>query len=274
MEHITRIWSLNYMVVYFSGTGNSRYVAKQIAEKTGDTIYDAAECIRLKIGDTLASAKPFVFVAPVYVAAPPLDFMDFFKKCHFEGNQKVYFLMTCAGAMGASPVYCKELANDKGLEYMGTASVILPQNYIAYFSMKSPEENSRILENAQPAIASLAQHIAAGNPFPDLKAKAWEVISTKMILKPYYKWFITAKQFRVTETCIGCGKCEKVCPLGNIRMNEKLPSWADRCTHCMACINLCPMDAIEYGKGSVGKIRYRGPEPLLKQTATADNSGR
>ena len=77
MEHITRIWSLNYMVVYFSGTGNSRYVAKQIAEKTGDTIYDAAECIRLKIGDTLASAKPFVFVAPVYVAAPPLDFMDF-----------------------------------------------------------------------------------------------------------------------------------------------------------------------------------------------------
>lgn len=43
MEHIIRIWSLNLMVVYFSGTGNSRYVAKQIAEQTGDTIYDAAD---------------------------------------------------------------------------------------------------------------------------------------------------------------------------------------------------------------------------------------
>ena len=263
-----------FMVVYFSGTGNSRYVAKQIAEKTGDRVYDAAECIRLQIGDTLTDTKPFVFVAPVYVAAPPLDFMDFFRKCHFEGNQKVYFLMACAGAMGASPVYCQEMAEEKGLQYMGTASVILPQNYIPYFSMKSPAENKRILMNALPVINALAQDIAAGKAFPDPKTKTWEAISTKMILKPYYKWFITSKPFRVIEKCIGCGKCEKVCPLGNIRMNGKLPSWADRCTHCMACINLCPMDAIEYGKGSVGKIRYRGPEPLLKQTETADNSSR
>ena len=91
------------------------------------------------------------------------------------------------------------------------------------------------------------------------------MVSTLLILKPYYRWFITTKKFRTEDSCIGCGKCEKVCPLGNIRMEKGLPQWGDRCTHCMACINFCPKDAIEYGKGSVGKIRYRGPEQTLKE---------
>ena len=115
------------MIIYFSGTGNSRYVAKQLAALTGDTLLDASEYIRTKTGITLTDTKPFVFVAPVYVAAPALDFMEFLKKSHFEGNRKAYFLMTCAGAMGASPAYCRESAEELGMEYMGTASLILPQ---------------------------------------------------------------------------------------------------------------------------------------------------
>lgn len=261
------------MIIYFSGTGNSRYVAKQIAALTGDDLLDASEYIRAQTGVTVTDTRPFVFIAPVYVAAPVLDFMEFLKKSHFEGNGKAYFIMTCAGAMGASPLYCRKISESLNLQYMGTASVTLPQNYIAFFSMKTPAENRQILLDAQPVIEDVSHHIASGKEFPDPGTKAWEVISTKMVLKPYYKWFISAKKFNVTEVCIGCGKCEKVCPLGNIQMEGKLPKWSDRCTHCMACINLCPKDAIEYGKGSIGKIRYRGPEQVLKQTEKADCSG-
>ena len=62
------------------------------------------------------------------------------------------------------------------------------------------------------------------------------------------------------EKCIGCGKCDRVCPLGNIRMENGQPRWGENCTHCMACICGCPTEAIEYGKKSVGKPRYRCPE--------------
>mgnify|MGYP002728531920 CR=1 FL=1 len=58
------------------------------------------------------------------------------------------------------------------------------------------------------------------------------------------------------DKCIGCGKCAKMCPLNNIKLKNSKPVWGKNCTHCMACICLCPTEAIEYGKKSVGKPRY------------------
>ena len=61
---------------------------------------------------------------------------------------------------------------------------------------------------------------------------------------------------RADQTCTGCGKCVKVCPLNNVTMKNKKPVWEKHCTHCMACICYCPAEAIEYGRKSVGKPRY------------------
>mgnify|MGYP002951794102 FL=1 len=58
------------------------------------------------------------------------------------------------------------------------------------------------------------------------------------------------------EECIGCGLCQDVCPLNNIRLVDGKPDWGNSCTHCMACICRCPKEAIEYKNKSVGKRRY------------------
>ena len=60
--------------------------------------------------------------------------------------------------------------------------------------------------------------------------------------------------------CIGCGKCEKLCPLNNITLQNARPVWGSNCTQCMACICYCPTRAIEYGKKSAGKPRYHFEE--------------
>ena len=65
--------------------------------------------------------------------------------------------------------------------------------------------------------------------------------------------------------CIGCGKCEKVCPLDNIRLKKGKPEWGGDCTHCMACICSCPREAIEYGKKTLGKRRYLCPEVYKRE---------
>ena len=62
------------------------------------------------------------------------------------------------------------------------------------------------------------------------------------------------------EKCIGCGKCEKLCPLNNITLQNARPVWGTNCTQCMACICYCPTRAIEYGKKSAGKPRYHFEE--------------
>ncbi len=69
-------------------------------------------------------------------------------------------------------------------------------------------------------------------------------------------FFIKPKKFYTTDECIGCDLCEKLCPLNNIKLLDKKPTWGNNCIHCTACINRCPKEAIEYGKKTQGKNRY------------------
>lgn len=64
----------------------------------------------------------------------------------------------------------------------------------------------------------------------------------------------------MSDACVGCGQCASKCPLNNIELRNGKPEWGKQCTHCMACISYCPAKAIEYGKRSVGKPRYRFEE--------------
>lgn len=43
--------------------------------------------------------------------------------------------------------------------------------------------------------------------------------------------------------CTKCGLCENLCPVSNIKLNEK-PIHKNRCQFCMRCIASCPQKAI------------------------------
>lgn len=251
------------MVVYFTGTGNSRYVAEMIADLSCDTAVDAGRMIKNGEKASLHSDKPFVFVSPIYVSAPPLIFTDFIKAAELSGNDKAYFVMTCASGMGAAPAYCEELCREKGLKYMGTRQVAMPQNYLILFKMNTPERAREIIAEAEPHIKAIAERISGCSPFNNPEPKGWEKWSTELVLAPYYRWFMGAKDFRTTDACIGCGACVRACPLNNIRLVESRPVWGDSCTHCMACINLCPKTAVEYGSKTEGKDRHKCPKYLI-----------
>lgn len=248
------------MIVYYTGTGNSRYVAKMLSELLADECVSANDYIKNGRKAELHSEKPYVFVSPVYVSAPARIFSDFVRNGSFTGNKKAYFVMTCAGGQGGSPEYCRRLCDDKSFEYMGTNQIVMPQNYLVFFKTAEEEENKKVIAEAEPEIEKLAEHITSGRAFPDSGMKKWEYVSTEMILGMYYKWFMGSGKFRSGEGCIACGKCVRMCPLNNISLAHNKPVWGNACTHCMACINGCPTASIEYGKASVGKPRYLCPE--------------
>lgn len=247
------------MILYFTGTGNSEFVAKRIGEKTGDEILNLFEKIRDGDYSRIKSATPSVFVVPTYAWQIPHIVRDWIRRTKFGGNRKAYFVMTCGDSIGNAGEYIEKLCAKKGFQYMGCAKIIMPENYIAMFQAPERDEALRIIDRALPAIDDVIEVIKKGEGIPQKKITVAGKISTALVNKIFYPAFVHAKPFYTTEACIGCGKCETVCPMNNIDIIDGRPVWDDHCTQCMACICGCPEKAIEYGKKSKGKPRYQCP---------------
>lgn len=46
------------------------------------------------------------------------------------------------------------------------------------------------------------------------------------------------------DKCIGCGKCEKLCSMNNIKIVDKKVVQKNQCTMCYRSINNCPKQAM------------------------------
>ncbi len=247
------------MVLYYTGTGNSEYVAKKIGEQIKDEVINLFDKIKRHDYSEIYSDRPFVIVYPTYAWQMPRILKGFIQKTAFAGNKKVYFVTTCGDSMGNMPKYLPELCSQKEFTYMGCAEVVMPENYIAMFNAPEKEEAVKIVKNADAVIKNIVDVIRHNGTIPKKKVGTFAKISSGMVNAIFYPVFVSAKKFYTTDDCIGCGNCVKVCPLNNVSLNEGKPVWGDQCTHCMACICKCPKEAIEYGNKSKGKPRYQCP---------------
>ena len=248
------------MIVYFSGTGNSRYCAQMLAARLGDELIDAFHFIRDGIAADLCSVSPWVFVAPTYGWQLPHIFADFLRGGSFMGCKAAYFVMTCGDEIGNAGAKNKALCATKGFDYRGTLEVIMPENYVAMFPVPNVAKSEKIIASAQPVLEAGIDCILQKKPFPERKVSPVDKLKTSVVNPLFCAFFVKAKPFYANDACIGCGKCERGCPLNNVRLKDGRPVWGDACTHCMACICSCPTEAIEYGKHSRGKPRYQCEE--------------
>ena len=244
------------MILYFTGTGNSRYVASALGARLDDQVVSSFEYIRNGKTGVFESEKPWVFVCPVYLSTVAQTFVDFIKRSEFKGNTKAYFVATCASSMGSAPNDCLKLSSLKNFEYMGCARVQMPQNYIAMFKMTPKDECEKRYEAALKVADEIAKTILKEEHLDEKFASSIEYAITKLVEKWYYHSFTGTKKFKVTDACVGCGLCEKNCPTKKISMVNGKPKWNGNCIHCMACINGCPKQAIEFGKATKDKPRY------------------
>ena len=245
------------MVLYFSGTGNSRYVAEQIARAAGDQLVSMNVRIKNRDVSPIQSGERVVFSVPTYAWRIPRIVRQWILDTEFIGAKQAWFVMTCGDEIGNAAKFTKELCQIKQFSYMGTGQIVMPENYIAMFAVPKPTTSQKIILNAQPEIARIIGLIAEGKAIPDVKPNVVDRVKSSIVNPIYYKMFVNADAFAAHDRCTGCGTCAQLCPLNNIEITDGKPVWGKNCTHCMACISYCPVEAIEYGKASVGKPRYR-----------------
>lgn len=250
------------MIFYFTGTGNSGYVAEEIAKATGDRVISIT-----KLNDTfefcLAEDETVGIIFPVYAYSAPKQVREFIEKMKFTNYKDNYFytIANCGDDAGNATGVVEKLLRRKGIHLNSAHIMYMPNNYIIMYDVDPKEEEQRkLLKNIDDIKAISECILARKNNLESVKVKVSGRLLTLVAAPLFEKFFIKSSGFRVTDECISCGKCKKVCTTGAIELVDGRPQWDKKgCSQCLACISYCPVRAIQYGKSTVSKGRYTNP---------------
>lgn len=252
------------MILSFSGTGNSRYIAALLSKALGDEIVDlnplvsAGPC-------TFKSDKPYVVVCPTYCYSIPAPVNELLSRAEFRGSKEMYFIMTCGAGIGGADYQNDKLCKSIGMRCKGTAKFVMPDNYLCMYEPSTYDEARSLVDSAPERLSPLTEKIAVGSDF-DHGGNVVSGAVSSVSAKAFNAFVGKPSKFHVSESCISCGLCEKNCPMRCISLKGGIPQWKSGCIHCLSCICGCPNDAIDYGKATKGRRRhYLYPDGTIKK---------
>lgn len=252
------------MIFYFSGTGNSYYAASKVAEYTSEQVISIPEEMRQGQDSyeySLQEEEIIGIVYPIHAWGPPLMVRNFIRKLSFVNyrNNYIFSIATCGANTGNAMTLLEKDLDARGLALKSAFSLVMPNNYMIMGDVDSQETAQKKLNMAEEQLAEISEIVAGRKPGVFRLTKGvFPSLLTAAINPLFAKYALDAGKFYATDACTGCGLCEKVCLMENISVEGK-PAWGRNCTQCLACINICPEKAIQYGQGTIKKGRYFNP---------------
>lgn len=247
------------MIFYYSGCGNSRFIAKSIAEAIGEQLVFIPEAQRENRYEyDLAEGEKVGFVYPIYSWRPPHLVEEFVAKLRLNGTASyVWTAVTCGDNVGLTEKIFREELKAVGLELNAAYCFRMPNTYVNMMGMSvdKPEVANDKIAKAKEKLPKVIEMIKEKMAYSDMIKGAFPRFKSNVIGSGFYKW-ASDKPFFSTDECISCGMCAKVCPLQNITMENGRPHWNGNCNTCDACYHHCPEHAIQYGKSTRGKGQY------------------
>lgn len=241
------------MILYFTGTGNSRWIAERLAEATNDSILNIADLLKQDlIPEDVLNANVVGVVFPVHAWRLPRKVTDFLLRLQFLHCEYSYAVCTCGDDMGKGMSLLS-----KRFPLNAAWSVAMPNTYIPMFHLDSEKLSRQKIEEAQNVIPLIAQDILR-------RKKVWKVheggaawLKTFVLNPLFVRFTISHRGFHIDEGCISCGVCARSCPVENIQFVDGHPVWGEQCIHCMACIHACPQKVVQYRQKTQKKGRYK-----------------
>ncbi len=248
------------MVVYFTGTGNSRYVAEQIAKLLEDELVSINDVVLSEKVLEFNSIKPYVFVAPIHGWRIPTFLENFFVNNVFNGSMRFYVICTCGESSGNAYDYVNKRAIENNVKIKGFAEIVMPNNYVMMYDVPSLDEVRDEIKSQNVVISRVADYIKNDEEFV---IKGSSGFKNKLLSGVGYnifnKFIVNSKDMYTDENCTLCGECVEFCHFDNITVDNKV-TWGNGCTHCCSCISQCPTKSIQYKKGTINRKRYYLPE--------------
>lgn len=253
-------------IFYFTGTGNSLFVAKYIAQYISDTkLIPISKEMSKEIHQLNYETIGFVF--PVYYSLMPKIVKKFVRKLEFNKKQYIFSVVTLGGVLEMANYELSNYVNSSGGLLSSAFKVNMPGNNVASYgafpniiqnvmlkrAIRKSKKIANIIKLRERRIISNGDIISRKNAI-----KLNDIVNEQLNIR--------AKNFHVDNNCRNCGICEKICPNKNIKRNDNdMLVWGKNCEQCMACIQWCPSKAIQYLNDTSKRKRYHNPQIKLSE---------
>jgi Pyruvate/2-oxoacid:ferredoxin oxidoreductase delta subunit/flavodoxin len=233
--------------IYFSGTGNSKYVLELFckAYDTETKIYSIEDSTALSV---IKDAEIIIFAYPVQFSTVPKIMRDFVSdNGKLWKNKKVFVIATMGLFSGDGAGILGRILQSYDAELIGGLHVKMPDSIADEKALKRPlEKDKEIVKQAEQKAKESVRRLKEGNPTQEgIGQLYWFAGFFGQRLYFGHKTKEYTSNLKIDkEKCIGCGKCEKLCPMNNITIADQKAVSSERCTMCYRCINKCPKQAI------------------------------
>lgn len=241
------------MIFYFSGTGNSLSVAKNVGQSLSLPIKSIPQ---ISTPMDYRNAETVGLIFPVYAWGMPRMVEEFIKQLQLSKETYIFAIAVCAGNPAGTILACERLLKKSG--------GVLAAGFTVYLGRdRSAEE--------LPLIARIIKHFNGPPPrnFHDREGEIVSLIHKRVtdikesggsiavflgtLLHPLALRVLSTsdRSFSQSSSCKSCGLCTKVCPTENIILENKKLQWLHNCEQCFACQTICSHKGITFA-GTLG----------------------
>ena len=249
------------IVFYFTATGNSLFIAKQLSDSPLSIPQE------LKKTDLTYEADEIGFVFPDYAAAVPVIVREFVEKARFKASY-IFSIITFGNASVNVAEWWNDWAKAKGLHNNYINTILMVDNYLPVFDMNEQIKiDKKTDENMAGIIGDISGH-------KDFIAPSEMGRFTKEMLQGMQDMHFSQKSEQLikldADKCIQCTTCTEVCPRGNFSLASGGLQISGKCEFCLACVQNCPQHALSLERERNKEARYRHPDISLNEIKRAN----
>ena len=261
-------------IYYFTGTGNSLFIAKSLGEQIENC--ELVPIAKIWQDEDLKSTSGRIgFIYPLYYSGLPKIVYDFISKIDLSKSDYFFSAVTNAGDVTDLPLQqVAKLLQEKSKFLNAGFLITMPNNYIIGFDVHPEARQKEFFENANSQMNEIIKivKLKESNISKDIFEKDLSR-ADKFNSKFRDNVYESDKHFYTDENCSSCGLCEEICPMNNITIEQGRPQWQHRCQQCLACINFCPEKSIQIGKSTLKTQRYHHPEITVEDIKELTKAG-
>jgi len=261
------------LTLYFSGTGNTEYLAQLFSRKMN------AKC--LSIEDTprgtnfaaeIKTHSIIAFCYPVYCSRVPRIMREFVHK-HISDliGKKVIIFATQMMFSGDGARVFTDMFADGAIEIIYAEHFNMPINMgnTLIFDLLEPNDKSiqKCIQKTEAKINRVCNNIkncvikkrgfAKGSVLLGyIQGKPWQKNTKDITAQGLEK--LVKNSVKIHSNCNACSICTKICPMGNLVECEGQVQQQNNCIACYRCVNYCPQKAITVLIHRKPRWQYKG----------------